>query len=89
MPYDAVAAIDHACAGMEILPDGRVLTIDKDPAFRDDEDGWERLAIECARLLTPYQSPTFRAVMVTPPPEAPSKKRSRWRSSTDATGRKC
>jgi len=33
------------------------------------------LAIECARLLTPYQSPTFRAVMVTPPPEAPSKKR--------------
>ena len=29
------------------------------------------LAIECARLLTPYQSPTFRAVIVTPPLEAP------------------
>src|SRR5271163_1681048 len=30
---------------------------------------YARLAIHCALSLAPYQSPTFRAIMVTPPPE--------------------
>jgi hypothetical protein len=31
---------------------------------------WGRLAMECAAKLAPYQSPTFRAVMVSAPPPA-------------------
>ena len=30
---------------------------------------YARLAIQCAQTLAPYQSPTFKAIMVTPPPE--------------------
>jgi hypothetical protein len=29
---------------------------------------WARLSVECAKYLAPYQSPTFRAIVVTPPP---------------------
>jgi hypothetical protein len=29
---------------------------------------WARLSVECAKALAPFQSPTFRAIVVTPPP---------------------
>lgn len=34
----------------------------------DKFEKWARLAMECAAKLTPYQSPTFRAIAIAPPP---------------------
>jgi len=34
----------------------------------DKFEKWARLAMECAAKLAPYQSPTFRAIVVAPPP---------------------
>lgn len=43
------------------------------PNADEDKFGkWARLAIECAAKLAPYQSPTFRAVVVGPTPDAVS-----------------
>ena len=39
-------------------------------ADEDNFEKWARLAIECAAKLAPYQSPTFRAVVVGPAPDA-------------------
>jgi hypothetical protein len=39
-------------------------------ADEDKFEKWARLAIECAAKLAPYQSPTFRAVVVAPAPDA-------------------
>ena len=36
-------------------------------------DKYARLAVDCASKLAPYQSPTFRAIVVSPPPEQPKK----------------
>lgn len=30
---------------------------------------WMRLAYECARAKAPYESPTFRAIVIAPPPD--------------------
>jgi len=37
----------------------------------DEEQFWKfaRFAVHCASALAPYQSPTFRAIVVAPPPE--------------------
>jgi hypothetical protein len=32
---------------------------------------WARLAVHCATKLAPYQSPTFQAIMIAPPPPDP------------------
>jgi hypothetical protein len=38
----------------------------------DEERFWKfsRFAVYCASALAPYQSPTFRAIVVAPPPES-------------------
>jgi hypothetical protein len=61
---------------------------DKPPNPNADEDKfekWARLAIECAAKLAPYQSPTFRAVVVAPAPDAnqPEKRKRFTLSSFD------
>jgi len=35
----------------------------------DQFEKWARLAMECASKLAPYQSPTFRAIVVAPAPD--------------------
>jgi hypothetical protein len=34
-------------------------------------DKYARLAVECAKALAPYQSPTFKSIAVTAPPPGP------------------
>lgn len=44
------------------------------PGRQPDEERFEKygkLAVQCARDLAPYQSPTFRAIMTAPPPPDP------------------
>jgi hypothetical protein len=39
------------------------------PEQADNYERWARLAMECAKALAPYQSPTFRAIVVAPAPD--------------------
>jgi hypothetical protein len=39
-------------------------------ADEDKFEKWARLTVQCAKDLAPYQSPTFRAVVVAPAPDA-------------------
>lgn len=62
----------HLFAGMaaayQPLPPGTEAV----PQGREPNEGkfekYARLAVQCARDLAPYQSPTFRAIMTAPPP---------------------
>lgn len=40
---------------------------------------WAKLAVECAKALAKYQSPTFQAIMVAPPPPDPTQEGQRRR----------
>lgn len=63
----------HLFAGLaarhQPLPRGITNT---DPKRDPDEGLFDRyavLAVDCARKLAPYQSPTFQAIMIAPPPD--------------------
>lgn len=65
----------HLFAGMaatyQPLRPGTPIPVGRTP----DEPQFEKyakLAVHCARLLAPYQSPTFQAIMIAPPPPDPT-----------------
>lgn len=62
----------HLFAGMaakhQPLPDGSVIHSNRKPNPVQFEK-WARLAVETATKLAPYQSPTFKAIMIAPPPD--------------------
>lgn len=62
----------HLFAGMaakhQPLPDGSVIPSNRKPNPVQFEK-WARLAVETATKLAPYQSPTFKAIMIAPPPD--------------------
>jgi hypothetical protein len=47
-------------------------------ANEDKFEKWARLAVETAKSLANYQSPTFRAIVVAPPPEEKGEMRKRF-----------
>jgi hypothetical protein len=69
------------------MPAGQMAPPDRNPDETKFEK-WARLAVQCAKDLAPYQSPTFRAIVVAPTPESPRGKITRFTLEIfDRTGR--
>lgn len=47
--------------------------------FANEEkfEKWARLSVDCAKALAPFQSPTYRAIVVAPPPPTQSENQTR------------
>ena len=62
---DLVVVFMGMTAAYQPAPAGQV----KPGANEEKFEKWARLAMEAAKALAPYQSPTFRAIVVAPPPQ--------------------
>ena len=51
------------------IPEGQSIPLGRRPDETKFEK-WARLAVQCAKDLAPYQSPTFRAIVVAPAPDS-------------------
>jgi hypothetical protein len=71
---DVLDEFMHLFAGMaatyQPLPTGMPIPQGRQPDEAQFEK-YARLAVHCATKLAPYQSPTFQAIMVAPPPPDP------------------
>ncbi len=78
---DVLEDFMHLFAGMaahyQPIPEGQAV-----PPGRAPHEGkfgeYSRLAVDCAHKLAPYQSPTFRAIVIAPPPEDRGEDRKRF-----------
>lgn len=61
--FAAMAAVNQPRPSRQ--PDG---TVKLEGGNIEEFEKWARLAVDVAAKLTPYQSPTFRAVVIAPPP---------------------
>jgi hypothetical protein len=62
--------------GTEPDPDDPKKVRDKNPNANEAKfEKWARLAVDTAKAVAPYQSPTFRAIMMAPPPPENAPKR--------------
>lgn len=71
---DVLDEFMHLFAGMaatyQPMPPGVAVPQGRKPDEAQFEK-YARLAVHCATKLAPYQSPTFQAIMVAPPPPVP------------------
>lgn len=72
----------HLFAGMaaayQPLPPGTEIPAGRAPDEAQFEK-YAKLAVDCARILAPFQSPTFKAIVIAPPPDTdPNKMRRRF-----------
>ncbi len=72
----AVTILDefaHVFAGMAAFYQPSTPKRENKNANVAEFERWSKLACDCAKALAPYQTPTYRAVVVAPAPEAGEK----------------